>query len=207
MKDDRLWDEYYENNGVHAINMERVKAMLRKHDLIDPAFTILDFGCGDGYFLKALSDIFPLQFGCDISAEAVAKARSGNSSAQIKQNAKELPFRDSQFDIIFMIKSISAVAPAMLDFILSEVKRVLRKGGSIFIVDFKPNESDGLYPICGGMYKARSPQWSDEVFPLFAPEDFETILGFELLDSGELTLTSYHGNEYPGIIALLRDKT
>lgn len=36
MKDDRLWDEYYENNGVHAINMEKVKDMLRKHDLIDP---------------------------------------------------------------------------------------------------------------------------------------------------------------------------
>lgn len=83
---------------------------------------------------------------------------------------------------------------------------MLRKGGSLFIVDFKPNESDGLYPICGGMYRARSPKWSDEVFPLFTPEDFETILGFELLDSDELTLTSYHGNEYPGIIALLRDK-
>lgn len=56
------------------------------------------------------------------------------------------------------------------------------------------------------MYRARSPKWADEVFPLLTPEDFEKVLGFELLDSGELTLTSYHGNEYPGIIALLRDR-
>ncbi|MCR5652156.1 MAG: hypothetical protein K6F86_13360 [Lachnospiraceae bacterium] len=29
----------------------------------------------------------------------------------------------------------------------------------------------------------------------------------ELLDSCEVTLTSYHGNEYPGITALLRDRS
>ncbi len=95
----------------------------------------------------------------------------------------------------------------MLDFILSEVKRVLRKGGCIFVVDFKPDESDGLYPICGGMYRARSPKWSDEVFPLFTPDIIETVFGFELLESKDLTLTSYHGNKYPGIAALLRDKS
>lgn len=118
----------YKNNGVHAINMEKVKAMLRKHDLVDPAFTILDFGCGDGYFLKELSDIFPIQFGCDISAEAVAKARNGNPAAQIKQNAKELPFRDRQFDLIFMIKSISSVAPGLLDFYTERGEAGAQKG-------------------------------------------------------------------------------
>lgn len=102
-------------------------------DYFTRAGEMIDAAWGERYF--------PLQFGCDISAEAVAQARSGNPSAQIKQNAKELPFRDNQFDIFFMIKSVSAVTPAMLDFILSEVKRVLRKGGSIFIVDFKPRES------------------------------------------------------------------
>ena len=180
--------------------------MLRKHDLTDPTLTILDFGCGDGYFLQCMSDIYPIQFGYDISAKAIARARSTNPFATIMQNVRELPFRDDQFDIVFMIKSISAVAPAMLELVFSELKRILKSGGCIMIVDFKPNERDGLYPICGGLYRARSPEWSDEVFPLFIPEDFETIFGFELLDSGELTLTSYHGNEYPGIIALLRDK-
>jgi SAM-dependent methyltransferase len=152
-----------------------------------------------------MSDIFPMQFGCDISSKAVVWAKSRNPSATIKQNARELPFRDGQFDIVFMIKSISAVAPAMLDFILGELKRIVKRGGCILIVDFKPNERDALYPICGGLYRARSPEWSDEVFPLFTPEDFETLLGFKLLDSGELTLTSYHGNEYPGTMALLQD--
>ena len=204
MKDEKLWDEYYVNNGVHTINTELVKDILKKHNLINPSYTVLDFGCGDGYFLQAMSDIYPLQFGCDISAEAVAKARSGNPAAQIKQNAKELPFKDKQFDIIFMIKSVSAVAPSMLDLIFSEVKRVLKEDGHIFVVDFKPNENDNLYPICGGMYRARKPAWSDEVFPLFAPEDFEKILGFSLIESAEVTLTSYHGNKYPGIIALLK---
>ncbi len=207
MKDDRLWDEYYVKNGVHAINIEKVRDMLRKHDLTDPALTILDFGCGDGYFLKSMSDIFPMQFGCDISSKAVIRAKSHNPSATIRQNVRELPFRDNQFDIVFMIKSISAVAPAMLDLVLGEVKRILKRGGSILIVDFKPNERDALYPICGGMFRARRPEWSDEVFPLFTPEDFEKILGFDLLDSEELTLTSYHGNEYPGIMALLHDST
>ena len=165
----------------------------------------MDFGCGDGYFLKELSDIYPVQCGCDISAEAVAKARSGNPGASIRQNAKELPFRDSQFDLIFMIKSISAVTPSMLDLILGEIKRVLKKDGHVFIVDFQPNEADGRYPICGGMYRARKPEWSDEIFLLFTPEDFASVLGFRLLDSREVTLISYHGNEYPGAVALLRD--
>ena len=55
------------------------------------------------------------------------------------------------------------------------------------------------------MYHARSPEWSDEIFPLFTPEDFASILGFRPLDSREVTLVSYHGNEYPGAAALLRD--
>ena len=205
MKDDKLWDQYYENNGVHTVNMELVRELLRAHGLTRPEFAVLDFGCGDGYFLKALSNIYPVQFGCDISAEAVAKARSGNPGASIRQNAKELPFRDGQFDLVFMIKSISAVAPSMLDLILREIERVLKKNGYVFIVDFQPGETDGLYPICGGMYRARSPEWSDEIFPLFTPEDFASILGFRLIDSREVTLTSYHGNEYPGVVALLRD--
>ena len=161
MKDDRLWDEYCKNNGVHAINIEKVRDMLRKHDLTDPALTILDFGCGDGYFLQCMSDIYPIQFGCDISAKAIARARSSNPFATIRQNVRELPFRDDQFDIVFMIKSISAVAPAMFELVFSELKRILKSCGSILIVDFKPNERDGLYPICGVMYRARSPEWSD----------------------------------------------
>ena len=52
---------------------------------------------------------------------------------------------------------------------------------------------------------ARSPEWSDEVFPLFTPEDFGKLFGYKLIDKCGITLTSYHGNEYPGIVALLKD--
>ena len=96
--------------------------------------------------------------------------------------------------------------PAKQHDVTGPAERSCLYSGHIFVVDFKPSENDGLYPMLGGTYRACAPQWSDEVSPLFTPQDFQTILGFDLLDSVETTLTSYHGNEYPGIIALLRDR-
>lgn len=86
--------------------------------------TILDVGCGEGYFIRNVSQTSEA-FGIDVSKEAIkfaAKAdKTGNYSVA---SMNRLPFFDNSFDFVF-----STFAP----YSDSEVKRVLKSGG-LFIV-------------------------------------------------------------------------
>ncbi len=89
----------------------------------DVPYTILDLGCGEGYYtgqlMSALSDAE--HYGIDISKEAVkcASATSKKASWIVGTNY-HLPFKSDSFDCIF-----SVFSPVLA----SECSRVLKKGG------------------------------------------------------------------------------
>ncbi|UCE79714.1 MAG: class I SAM-dependent methyltransferase [Nitrospiraceae bacterium] len=98
---------------------------------------VLDVGLGIGTYIKALSDRGVNNvFGFDIVYELVevAKKRFGIRNV-ITSNALRIPFKDNVFDAVLCYNLIEHVS--LPDSVISEVYRVLRDGGKLYI-DF-PN--------------------------------------------------------------------
>lgn len=85
--------------------------------------TILDSGCGEGYYTKGFSDVFKESeiYGIDVSKEALKLAAKLCPNVSFAAaSAYCLPFENDSFDII-----TSIFAP----FALNEFHRVLKQGG------------------------------------------------------------------------------
>ncbi len=91
--------------------------------------TLLDLGCGEGFFLHHVAQAhrIPTSFGLDLSVDAVKlAARSLTQSLIVRADLLHpLPFADESIDLI---QSIFAPRP------LAEIHRVLRPGGHALFV-------------------------------------------------------------------------
>ncbi len=92
--------------------------------------TLLDAGCGEGYYLSALSPALPrtLMVGIDLSKEAVLSAAGRLCSAlYCVGDLNRLPFQDGIFDVILNILSPASYA---------SFTRVLKRDG--FLIKIMP---------------------------------------------------------------------
>lgn len=91
-----------------------------------PYETLLDAGCGEGYYTKRICDISNKEiYGLDISKKAAEKASSLCKSAQIcVASAYDMPYADNSFDII-----VNVFSPLAID----EYKRVLKSDGHLIM--------------------------------------------------------------------------
>ena len=138
---------------------EERKSFYDIHELIlwmgiSRGITIADIGCGTGYCtvpLAALAGEKGLVFACDISQEMLDSLREkiekwdiGNISAKLSQESS-LPIEDNSVDFVFLSMLLHEIdSPASF---LSEIKRILRKGGRIGVVDWEKLESEVGPPI------------------------------------------------------------
>lgn len=85
--------------------------------------TVLDVGCGEGYYLTNLGTALPEAelWGVDISKQAVRYAAVRNKKARwLTATAARLPFRDGSFDCLISMFALTAEA---------EFRRLLKPGG------------------------------------------------------------------------------
>jgi ubiquinone/menaquinone biosynthesis C-methylase UbiE len=98
--------------------------------------TVADIGCGNGALLKELSPRIKNGIGLDISSGILERARrftSGISNLDFRQlNGPKLPLEDHSVDVF-----ISMLSFRYLDWdpLMDEVKRVLKPGGKVMIID------------------------------------------------------------------------
>ncbi len=84
------------------------------------AKSVLDVGCGEGYYLSNLAHI-PTRVGIDISKEAVRYAASRDKNAiWLTATAAHLPFADGSFDNVLSMFALTAEA---------EFCRILKENG------------------------------------------------------------------------------
>jgi len=94
-------------------------------------FDVLDVGCGTGGHLLALRAFGPVA-GCDVSAEAVAYARSRGLEGVVHQpEPARLPFPDGRFDLVCGFDMIEHVDDDVA--MLTEMRRVLKPDGAVFL--------------------------------------------------------------------------
>lgn len=101
---------------------------------------ILDLGCGTGWAVRYAANLVNQRgefYGIDISSKMIERAKASSSNCKnvffYRTSAEQLPFSDDFFD--FIICSNSFHHYFCPDKVLSEVHRVLKSKGRIYILD------------------------------------------------------------------------
>ena len=97
-------------------------------------YQVLDFGCGNGELLGALSRRIGTKsrlVGYDAMEKsiAIAQARYPNADFICERFSEELPFPDASFDLFVTIDTLECIKNK--EALLAEIYRVLKPGGEI----------------------------------------------------------------------------
>ncbi len=116
-----------------------IKAILIKHRNMEnnSKISILDIGCGFGYFLKLCDEEGWETYGVDISEYAIGRARSITKAKLFVHDVeKGLPmFNEDFFDIVTMIDVLEHLYSPFK--VVKEIYRILKPGG--FMIITTPN--------------------------------------------------------------------
>jgi ArsR family transcriptional regulator len=156
------WDEVREHLFGHDANL---LAML---GLIPSDWVVADLGVGTGSLAETLAPFAARVIGIDRSEEMLAAASlrlSGVANVELRQGELErLPMADGEIDLAVLGLVLHYVVdPAQ---VLAEVRRVLRPGGQVVVLDMRQHD--------------RGPKYAEEmghVWPGFDPERVRGWLG------------------------------
>lgn len=121
------WDKRFFEKDVTEIQ----KLLDLKHTDI-----LLDVGCGNGPFLERYASMVREAVGIDISFEMLKRARKhleGENVMLMQEDALHLPFGRDIFDAVLSIELIHYFRPAEILKFFLELKRVVKRGGRIFL--------------------------------------------------------------------------
>lgn len=118
------------NKGEIGINPKRQFVRLFSREL--SGRSILDVGCGQGHFLKAVSELLPHKrlAGIDISSQVLPEAQGIEF---IQTDVIEFT-TDGQFEVVFSDNVLEHIAPADLGDHLASIKRALVSGGTFIAI-------------------------------------------------------------------------
>src|ERR1035437_8508378 len=94
---------------------------------------VLDVGCGEGLFASELARSGARVVGIDVAEEPLERARERDPELELRrvQDGGEWDLPDASFDVVWAGEVIEHVADTAAW--LSEVRRVLRSGGSLLV--------------------------------------------------------------------------
>ncbi len=116
------------------------------------AMAVLDVGCGTGIQLASYQHSGCQVTGVDASPAMleVARHRLGEGASLTVGDAAALPYPDRAFDLVLAATVLHEMPPRARTAALGEMKRVLRPGGSILLIDF---EAGPVRPVRGWITK------------------------------------------------------
>ena len=119
----------------------KIEEIARSHET-NAALAILDFGCGDGNSEVHFENTFPAcrVFGVDVSEESLRTARRrGLSRSRFAAfDGTTIPCPDASFDLVFAACVFHHVQGDRRPGILRELRRVLKRGGSLAVFEHNP---------------------------------------------------------------------
>lgn len=102
---------------------------------------LLEVGCGTGLILTRTREFARSARGVDLSPGMLALARARGLDV-VEASATSLPFADETFDVAYSFKVLAHVRD--IERALSEMTRVVRKGGFILAEFYNPRSFRGL---------------------------------------------------------------
>lgn len=171
--------------------------------LKNPRARVLDYGCGYGRTLAELSVAgYTNIVGVDFSEAMLMRARAEVPHAElIRNDGRSLPFHNDCFDAVLLFAVLTCIPDSNEQrFLLSEVERVLRPGGLIYLSDLLVNddarnreryERDAAKFNCYGVFELpegvvvrhHQKEWIEEI-----------VSPFEQLAHQAFTVTTMNGN-------------
>jgi len=133
-------------------------------DFIKEGDKVLDVGCGNGRILELLKNEKINYTGVDISEKLleIAQKRYPQNNFLVADNLN-LPFLDNNFDKVFSVAVLHTIpSQGLRKKAISELKRVLKPGGLLFITVWD--------------------MWREDTFPLLLKYFFLKLIGKSKLD-------------------------
>lgn len=107
---------------------------------IDPTHaTILDVATGTGSLAIALSASAAKVVGIDLSSEMLDRAKRKRSNGKVtflQMDASSMTFEDATFDSVTISLGLHDMPPAIRAMVVEEAKRVLKKEGKLYILEY-----------------------------------------------------------------------
>lgn len=137
------WSRQMLDDLDHALEESSVPGHLREpydwfHAQLEALITretvVLEIGAGSGQHTLPLAELTDLLVTLDISVPAltVGALRGGSSVRPVCADMEALPIGDGSVDIVVSAGSLSYGEPDLVD---AEIRRVLRPGGALVVVD------------------------------------------------------------------------
>jgi ubiquinone/menaquinone biosynthesis C-methylase UbiE len=106
-----------------------------EHYNLTPDSMILDIGCAKGFLIKDLLKTGKVKnvFGIDISSYAVHHSEKEIKGLTLISDAKNLPFKDKQFDLVLTIYTSHNLEIDSCINALSEIERVSKKNSFVML--------------------------------------------------------------------------
>jgi len=145
--EEHLW--WYQ--GMRAITASMLAPSLEQNG----SLRSLDIGCGTGYSMKWLEERFKFRevFGVDLSPRAsVFWAKRGLDTVALA-SADKLPFGDDEFDLVTCFDVIYQLNDARAATAISEMRRVLKPGGVLFIREPAYQWMRGAHDVAVGTHR------------------------------------------------------
>ncbi|MBF0170855.1 MAG: class I SAM-dependent methyltransferase [Nitrospinae bacterium] len=122
-----------------------------------PDETVVDIGCGTGYFAEGMSGACRTYVGVDFSAQLLEVFRAKGLPGDIRLVrglAFPLPLADATADLVFHANLLHEVAdPALFH---RELFRVTKPGGRLFAIDWEARETEGGPPLAKRISRERA---------------------------------------------------
>ena len=136
---------------VKLLGGDRARRALVDQADIRPTHRVLDIGCGTGTLVVLVKRLHPdvEVVGLDPDPRALFRARRKAYEARVgvqldRGFSDELPYPDASFDRVFSSFMLHHLQPTEKEGTLREVRRVLKPGGSLHLLDFAgPQSPDG----------------------------------------------------------------
>ncbi len=132
----QAWEKLYSKRGLQYGGTGEL-GLLQPH--LRAGMLALDTGCGDGKTTEPLARTCDV-VGCDFSREALVRLRSQRDPEHkvnlVQCNILKLPFESEKFDIVTCVHTLSHMRQGERATAASEVGRVLKSGGYLFVEVF-----------------------------------------------------------------------
>lgn len=107
--------------------------------------SILDVGCGYGRIMQVLDNAgYRNLVGIDFSEKLIQRGSELNPNLKFElQTDQNLPFQSDCFDAVILVAVLTCIVEnADQQYLISEIKRVLKPNGTIYVNDFLLNDDE-----------------------------------------------------------------